>query len=103
MQYAIQFSRFTYPVRRPGAQEGEGFGGYVFWEQAVGGDVQIAVLAGMGEAVVLFIEDALLPLGLAPAADCVQGGVEIYQRAGVGELPQVGHVRVLLGAGASVV
>jgi hypothetical protein len=70
--------------------------------EAVGRNVYIAVLAGVVEAAVLFIEEGLPPAGASSAPDGMQGSVKVDQDVRIGALPQVGNVGVLLRYGVGL-
>jgi hypothetical protein len=70
------------------------------WREAVGVDVEVGVGASVLEAEVLFSEEVGGPARSATPAYRVERGIEIDQQIGPGTLPQVGHIRVLLGDGA---
>jgi hypothetical protein len=61
-------------------QVGQHAGGNVFREEAVGRDVKVAMLAGMREAAVLFIEHRLVPADVPPAPDGGKGSVKVYEQ-----------------------
>src|SRR3954469_12426512 len=61
------------------------------------------MLAGMTQALMLGVEHRLLPGRPAATPDRRERGIEVDQYVGFRALPQVGHVRVLLRNGASIV
>lgn len=90
-------------LRASVVQVGQHAGGDVFGEEAIGWDIEVAVLAGVGEAAVLFIEHRLVPANVPPAPDGMEGSIEVDEQIRLGKLPEMGHVGVFLGASADAI
>ncbi len=72
--------------------------------QVVGGEVEVAVGAGVAQAVFLLVQVGLVPVGAAAPVGGRQGQVEVDEQIGrVEPLPHVGHVGVILGGGGGVI
>jgi hypothetical protein len=70
-------------------QESKGTGGDIVRRKSIGVDVEVAVGARVGEALVLGVEARLAPAGPASTAYGAEGGVEIDKDVWIWALPEV--------------